>query len=360
MRQHTSLARRSIVAASLALFAALVLAACATGGGHSGGSGGKYKIVLSLNQIAISQRAQGVNGAKHVAATKLKDKVNLDVAVSGDTVSDQIASLQQVIRQKPDAIVVIASSPSALTQVLNQACDAGIVVVNVDQLAKGVKCAYQRTYPSPQNGADMARFMCAELHKSGKILLDQAIAGLPGPDAEDKGVQDTLAKECPGVTVAAKFQSGYAEGTELTAVSAALAANPDVDGIISLAYCTSDVKALDRAGHAIVPLACGGVNGNAVVCAERKIPCFLRNNPSLAQSIAIETALKILQGKKEPKFASVFDGNYVMNASADFGAKEPVTVAKEGVDYFPDANAGLILPVTTDDFGITPEIAMGG
>jgi ribose transport system substrate-binding protein len=366
MTQRMTRRRGRFAAVALTSLLTLLLAACSTtppqgglGADRGSADDGPYKIVMSLNQIAISQRAQGVNGVEHLAATKFKDKVDLEVKVSGDTVSDQIASLQQIIRQEPDALLVVASSFSALNQVLTQACNAGITVVNFAQVAEGVDCTYKRDYPSDLSGADAARFMCKQLNGSGQVLADKGIAGLPSAEAEHKALTDTLAAECPGITVAATYQSMYSPGPELTAISAALAVNKDVDGIVSLAYCSAGAKAMNRAKLGPVPMACGGVNENALVCEDEKIPCFLRNNPSVAYSLALETAIGILDGQDVAQVEPAYTGNFVMNASADFEHEAPLTEPVIGKDYFADAAPELILPVTVGDFGITPEIAMG-
>jgi len=92
------------------------------------GSEKRHKIVLSLNNIAVSQRLQGANGAAYVARTKYRNSVDFQLKVSEDTVSAQIASLQQIIRGQPDAILVNAASETALTQVTHSGLHTGIVV----------------------------------------------------------------------------------------------------------------------------------------------------------------------------------------------------------------------------------------
>lgn len=322
--------------------------------------GEPYDIVLSLNQIGIPQRAQGVNGAEHVADHTFADQVDFEVRVSGDSVSDQVASLQQIIREEPDAIIVVASSVSALNQVLDQACAADIVVVNILQVAEDVDCTYKRPLPNVEGGSDVARFICEQLDGSGTILADQAIAGIPSATAEHEAMLDTLAQECPDVTVAATYQSMYSPGPELTAVSAALAVNPDIDGVVSFAYCSSIATALERAGLDPVPMSCGGVNENALVCAELQIACLLRNNPSVAYPLALETTVAILDGEDVARRAPAFDGNFIMNADVGFDPMSPLSAPTLGVDYFADAAPELVIPVTASNFDITPEIAMGG
>lgn len=352
---------------------AVVLTGCTSGpsGGATAGSGattgskaankagGPFKIVLSNHNVAQSWRVQMMNGAKYVAATKYKDKVDFQLQVSEDSPSAQTASLQQIIRQKPDAILVDASSPTALNGVLQQACNQGILVLNFDQTVENLPCAYKLRFANAKYSADAATFMCAQLGGKGNILLDQAVAGLPNTDLQDKVMIDTLAKKCPNVKIVGKYQSLYQPGPEAQAVGTLLSSKPKVDGVMSFAYCSSVIQAFERAGRPPVPMTCVAANNNAVACAKAKTPCYMWGNPPLIASIALKTAVDVLDGKQVEKDFIGFDKTYVING-VDFEHQLPVEKMTAGQTYFPEQSSELILPVDFENFGITPQVAMTG
>src|SRR5580704_3106036 len=121
----------------VALCGALALAAAACSSGSSGSSGSSsgsqaakpYTIYLSNNFVGNDWRVQMEKEATVAAGlAPFKGNVNLVITNAGATVPDQISSLQSIVATKPAAILVDASSPTALNPVISQACAKGIVV----------------------------------------------------------------------------------------------------------------------------------------------------------------------------------------------------------------------------------------
>lgn len=94
-----------------------------------------YTIYLSNNFVGNDWRQQ-MERVATVSVNKgpLKGRVDLKIENVENTVQAQINSLNNIIRQKPDAILVDASSDSALNPTIKKACDAGIVVISFDQV----------------------------------------------------------------------------------------------------------------------------------------------------------------------------------------------------------------------------------
>ena len=87
-----------------------------------------YTIYLSNNFVGNDWRQQMLRSAD-IAVKKppLAGRVDLKVEVVENTVQAQINSLNNIIRNKPDAIVIDAGSGEALNPTIQKACDAGIV-----------------------------------------------------------------------------------------------------------------------------------------------------------------------------------------------------------------------------------------
>src|SRR5258708_9891692 len=112
------------------VLAAVVAAACSSSSSPSSstpsGSSAKakpYTIYLSNNFVGNDWRVQMEKEAT-VAADLAPFKVNVSVTITnaGNTVPDQIQSLPAIVAKKPDAILLDASSPTALDTVINPAC----------------------------------------------------------------------------------------------------------------------------------------------------------------------------------------------------------------------------------------------
>src|SRR3954469_11756544 len=89
-----------------------------------------YTIYLSNNFVGNDWRQQMERVATvSVSKGPLAGRVDLKIENVENTVQAQINSLNNIIRQKPDAILVDAGSDSALNPTIKKACKAGIVVI---------------------------------------------------------------------------------------------------------------------------------------------------------------------------------------------------------------------------------------
>src|SRR5437870_689393 len=86
----------------------------------------KYTIYLSNNFVGNDWRQQ-MERVADVSVKKgpLAGRVDLKIENVENTVQAQINSLNNIIRAKPDAILVDGASAEALTPTIKKACDAG-------------------------------------------------------------------------------------------------------------------------------------------------------------------------------------------------------------------------------------------
>jgi ribose transport system substrate-binding protein len=361
-------ARLGIAAAVLGVVTALVLSACGGGGSSSSGgssaSGGgdeHVDVVLSNNFMGNEWRPQMVNDAKYVATVgENKENVSLDVKIAEGSPSAQIASLQGVIREEPDAIIIDASSATALNPTVQQACDAGIVVVSFDQEVTA-PCAYRVPSNYEAQAADMLSFVNEELGGEGEILIDEGLAGTPLSDAFAKVWKEQVESKYPGLEIVGTFNSEYAEGPEQQGVAAQLTQHPNATAVLSDYGCTSIIEAYKKANATLKAAGCSAGNRSEISCEAANVPCFFYGAPAWVGAFALEQAVKTVQGKEEPaKKTFYFETNFVNKvASTDFPHEQEVEVIKEGYSYFPKESPSLVTPVTSENWEITPEIALG-
>jgi len=324
--------------------------------------GAKYTVVLSNNYMGNDWRPQMENVAKFVAtSTKYKDKVDLQIRNSAGTAAAQIQSLQSIIRQKPAAIMIDAASPTALNPTIAQACAAGILVFSFDQVVTA-DCAYKLPQDYSAQGADMINFLAKAMGGKGNILMDTGLPGIPISETFVKVWKQTIAEKYPNIKVVGTFSSQYAAGPELQGVSALLASNPKVDGILSGGYCSSDITALTTAGRKLVPMTCLDANGNEQACVKASLSCLFIGAPAFVSGIALQHIVDILsKSASHPKSEAYYDANFVTTSGDNgFLAQQKVVQLKDGVNFYPNDSAALITPVTFGDFNIKPSDVLGG
>jgi ribose transport system substrate-binding protein len=320
-----------------------------------------YKIYLSNNFVGNDWRQQMLRSAQ-VAVKKppLAGRVDLTVENVETATQAQINSLANIIRVHPDAIVIDAGSGTALNPTIEKACAAGIVVISFDQVVTA-DCAYKLESNFDIMAHNQAAWMAAVLGGKGKILLDRGLAGAPISERLVKVFEDVL-KASPGIEIVGTFNGNYALGPEQAGVASLLAAHPQVDGIISQAYGTGAIKALQDAGRPMVPSTAAAFNGTANVCLQTPgAKCILGANPPYLSAEAIKLAVEILDGKKPSEKHILFNSPGLATdlPNATYAPGSTVEKIETGKSAFPDLAPGLSLPITPAWVEITPKEAAG-
>ncbi len=340
------------------LAAALCAVGCVGAAPARADTARQYRVYISNNFVGNDWRQQMLRSVQ-VAAKKppLAGRVVLKIDNVETTTQAQINSLNNIIRVRPDAILVDAGSGDALNPTIERACKAGIVVVSFDQVVTA-DCAYKVQSDFDAMSSGQAAWMVAELHGHGKVLVDRGLAGAPVSQRLQDGFE-TVLKKAPGIEVVGYFNGNYALGPEQAGVANLLAANPRVDGILSQAYGTGAMKALQEAGRPMVPITAAAFNGTALACLDTAgAKCILGPNPPYLSAVALKLAVDVLDGRKPASKDVLIRTPLLTNDVADAGPGAEAIVA--GKTAFPDQPPGLSLPVSPSWVRITPAEATGG
>ncbi len=239
-----SLKRLSISIATAAV-AAVVFAACGgeettttvtapgTGaaGTSAGGTGETVRIVASVPPTdhgwlgAISKNAQ--------EAADQYDDIDFELLEAADSDS-QAQQIEQVISDKPDALVVLPQDGEALTPVAQKAEAAGIPVINVDRLFSEPDAATATILgDNYQIGVLAADYIAQELDCKGNVVEIQGLAGISVTDERSRGFTDELDKQCPdgGIEIVASQPGDFNPDTGLKVMENILSAEDQIDAV---------------------------------------------------------------------------------------------------------------------------------
>jgi ribose transport system substrate-binding protein len=353
---NTKPARVAILAGCLAAgFAA------ATALPSSAAEGKKYTIYLSNSVIGNDWLQQMIRSAE-ISVTKgpLQGRVDLHVETVENTTQAQINSLNNIIAAKPDAIIVHAGSVSALDPTLERACKAGIVVVSFSQVVTA-ECPYKVNTNWAHVNHDIPTWLANVLGGKGKVIVDRGLPGSPISEASNKEIEKVLGS-FPGIEIVGWYTSNYELGAEQAGVASLLAANPQIDGILTAGYGTGAIQALKDAGRPLVPIVMFAYNGSATACAkEPGLKCFIYTHPPYLSADAIKLAVDVLDGK--PPAAKLVENDYPRLTTdlvkGDFSPGVVFEKLEIGKNVFPDLPPGLVLPASPSWIDITPEEASG-
>lgn len=316
--------------------------------------GDKYKIALSNSYMGNDWRQQMERIVEYVAGQEpYKNRCELTIVNCENSPEAQSASIDALVKEGYDAILVDPSSETALNQALKRATDAGILVVAFDQPASE-ESAYHITIDAVKAYKVMAKWLAEAVGGKGNVVLDQ---GLPGAAVSEQ--EYNAAKEIfdtyPDMKVVSDFISNYAEADGEAALSSVIAANSDIDVVVTQGYMTSVTNAFKKAGIDKIPASCGGgYNGNLLTCLENDTQGIIHVYIPGISAIALNYAIRILDGDKLDKEISV-DPAYVATSNEyDMGEFKDVTidVAEDGKNCFSDQPDNLQWPVVPSNFGL--------
>jgi ribose transport system substrate-binding protein len=320
-----------------------------------------YTIYLS-NGLIGNDWLQQMQRSAEIAVKKgpLVGRVDLHVETVENSAQAQIDSLNNIIAAKPDAIVVHAASTSALDPTLERACAAGIVVISFSQVVTA-DCPYKLNTNWAHVNHDIPTWLANVLGGKGKVIVDRGLPGSPISEASNKEIEKVLGS-FPGIEIVGWYTSNYELGAEQSGVASLLAANPQIDGILTAGYGTGAIQALKDAGRPLVPIVMFAYNGSASACAkEAGLKCFIYTHPPYLSADAIKMAVDILDG--HPPANKLVENDYPRLTTdvvkGDFSPGAVFEKLEVGKNVFPDLPPGLVLPVSPDWIDITPQEASG-
>ena len=167
--------------------------------------------------------------AKKAVANKIVAAA--DVFTAADTsVPTQAAQIQNLILQGYDAIVINASSPTALNGAINQACSAGIVVVSFDGTVSA-PCAYRVVVDYKALGREEVEQMARLRPKGGNLLEIRGVAGTSIDATLHAGIVAGV-KAHPNFKIVGSVTGDWDQTTAQKAVASILPSLPPVVGVV--------------------------------------------------------------------------------------------------------------------------------
>ena len=150
----------------------------------SSSSGKHYTFVVSNNFLGNDYRPELLKRrADGATIAPFEGKVTVKVVESQPTAAAQLADLNNIISEHPDAILLEPPDPTSVNPAISRACAAGIIVIDVDQAATE-PCAYTVAENFYTAQYVLGEWMAHELNGKGSVFLDEG-AARPGHQQDD-------------------------------------------------------------------------------------------------------------------------------------------------------------------------------
>jgi ribose transport system substrate-binding protein len=308
-----------------------------------------YNIALSNSYIGNVWRTQMIKLAKAYAETPdiapLISEFQVNTADRDDAA--QQAAIENMISNGAQAIVILANTPTALVQTVQQARADGIVIVSFDttvhtdppdpSLDLGVTVNEDQI----EMGRRWAQWLVDQTGGEGKILMVNGVQGT-GVDKERREGAFEVWDANPGIT-AVEVIGDWDPGKAQTVTATALAANPDFAGVWCQGGTDGVVRAFLDAGVPLVPVAGEAENGFRKQLLQLKDQGL--SGISIGQSpgmvaVCIRAAIDLLGGKELPLSISI----PLPSATSD--------ELKDGVNVFTNLPDNFFTPIQIAPCGV--------
>jgi ribose transport system substrate-binding protein len=244
---------------------------------------------------------RGVRIGSEIAAKSL-DALVVHFIPRSETPSDQLGLIDEVIRNKPDAIVLAPFDPTAMLPAVDKLNAAGIPVINVNErLSGGNTIAYVGT-DDYQLALTTARYLINAMDQRGNVVILEGPETLLTSAARVKAYKDALT-EFPAVRLLASKSANYARAPAAQVMKSLLRLYPQIDGVLA----ANDPMAIGAAE------ALRAANRKALVVginASTEVVDFVKSGDVLASGdyngfdqgcLATDIAIRYLRKQPTPK-----------------------------------------------------------
>jgi ribose transport system substrate-binding protein len=279
--------RRACLAAVIATFAAAAPAHAA-------------ETVATFTRNPSNSILRGVRIGAENAATVLGAHA-LHFIPRSEAPSEQIGLVDDIIRSKPDAIVLAPFDAKAMVPAVERLSAAGIPVINVNErLTGGSVISYVGT-DDYELALATARYLLQAMGGKGNVVILEGPDNLPASVARAKGFKDAL-REFPEVKLAAAKSANYARVAAADLMKSLLRTHPQIDGVLAAndAMAIGAVEQLKTANKTALVI---GINGG------REVLDFIKSGDILGSGAAngfvqgclgAEIALRYLRKQSAP------------------------------------------------------------
>ncbi|MGI5838284.1 MAG: ABC transporter substrate-binding protein [bacterium] len=220
----------------------------------------------------------------------------------------QIANIEDLITKNVDAIIMSPISGAGASRVIDQAVEAGIVVVVTGNAGletdKYTACV---TVDDKDFGKAIAQWLAEALDGKGKIIALNGIPGIETSALRWEGAQEVFAGY-PEIEVIGQASADWDYAKAKMATANLLAAHPQIDGVWSQGgeMTRGAIEAFQAAGRPLVPMTGEDNNGFLKLWLELQDEGFESigaSKPTWLTAECLEVALKALQGEEVEKVA---------------------------------------------------------
>lgn len=289
---------------SIGMITALLLAGCSTTAPGSATNEVKQDDTKTEGiriGLAISTQSNPFfvtlkEGAQKAAVSGEAELITVDAQ---DDAAKQASSIEDLIQQKVDVIIINPTDSAAIVPAVESANAAGIPVITVDRTSDGGKVTTHIASDNKAGGILAAKFIAEQLGGAGKVVELEGIPGSSAARERGAGFNEEIAKSS-GIQIAAKQPADFDRAKGLTVMENILQGNKDVKAVFAHndEMALGALKAIEAAGAPGILIVGFDATDDAVKeVFAGKLSATVAQKPDLMGVLAVQTAIKIAKGE---------------------------------------------------------------
>lgn len=191
------------------------------------------RIAFSNNFAGSTFRQAMIRSFEEVGQKAVADGIIAEAKVfntAENSAIEQAQQIQNLVLQGYDAIIVNASSATALNDVIQTACDQGMTIVSFDNVVTA-DCAWKVGVDFNAMGKLEVEYVASRID-GGNVLEIRGAAGDPADTAIHSGIEDGL-KANPNFTVVGTVFGHWTQTVAQREVAGVLPGLPNIDAVVT-------------------------------------------------------------------------------------------------------------------------------
>lgn len=262
------------------------------------------------NKITVGLSVSTLNNPFFVslsdgAKQKAKElNINLSVVNASDDTAKQTSDIEDLISKNVQVIIVNPVDSDAVAPAVLDAINANIPVISVDRGVNGVEVTSSIASDNVAGARLAGEYLIKLIGEKSKVA---ELIGIPGATAtidRGKGFHQAVDGK---LNIVASQTANFNRAEGLTVMENILQANPDLKGVFAHndEMALGALEAIQSLGKNIVIIGFDATDDAIYAVQTGTMKATVAQQPELMGAIAIETALKIINGEAVEKIIPV-------------------------------------------------------
>lgn len=263
-----------------------------------------YEIGLAVSTLDNPFFVDLADGAEEAAE---EHGVDLTVVDAGDDASTQMSSVEDLVVQGMDLIMINPVDGDAIVPAIEEADMMDIPVITVDR-ESATEVAVHIASDNVEGGRMAAEYMAEMLDNEGRVIELEGISGTSAARERGEGFNEVM-DEIDGIEIIARQPADFSRSDGMSVMEDLLEAHEDIDAVFAHndEMALGAIEAIDAAdlSDEIMVVGFDAIDDALEAIDEGTLSATIAQQPKEMGRLAVENAVQLLDGEEVDEFVPV-------------------------------------------------------